>query len=602
MPAVVRKLIAHLSRRERWQLYFLLVVMIVVAAVEVIGIASILPFMAVVTNPEVIHTNPRLNEVYGLLGFQSEQTFLTFLGFMVLGLLVFSNLIKAFGYWFTLRYNSLLNYALARRLLASYMARPYSFFLNRNTAELGKNVLTEANNVIIQVVSPLTDIISSSLVTLTIIVLLIVVNPAIALSIAAVLGGAYGTVYLLAHHKLTEIGQQQVELNFRKYKLAGEALSGIKDLKVLSREETFLGRFATYARCHATNIVRLGLIAEMPKYAFEIVAFGGILLVVLYLLGSGKQAEQLVPLLALYAFAGYRLMPALQRLFSAVTTLQHGVAALDVLHLDLTGEAGVPCEPEARFAAAAEVAALPFRERLQLRNISFRYEGAPSPSVRNIDLEIESNTTVGLVGPTGCGKTTLVDLILGLLSPSKGKLLVDGVEITADNLAAWQKNMGYVPQHIYISDDTITRNIAFGVPDNEIDFDAVRHAAQTANLAQFVETELPRGFDTEIGEHGVRLSGGQRQRIGIARALYRDPSILVMDEATSALDGNTEENVMHAVHNLSRKKTIILIAHRLTTVRECNVIFFLEQGSIKAKGCYDDLMQESSWFRTAAGS
>jgi ABC-type multidrug transport system fused ATPase/permease subunit len=210
-------------------------------------------------------------------------------------------------------------------------------------------------------------------------------------------------------------------------------------------------------------------------------------------------------------------------------------------------------------------------------------------------------TSVGIVGPTGCGKTTTVDIILGLLAPTQGQLLVDGVEITQKNLASWQKNLGYVPQHIYIADDTIARNIAFGIPDDEIDMNSVSRAARIANIAAFIESELPEGYQTSVGERGLRLSGGQRQRIGIARALYRDPSVLVMDEATSALDGITEETVMEALHSLSRKKTVIVIAHRLTTVRECDVIYLLERGQIVAQGSYHELMRESAWFRAAAG-
>jgi ATP-binding cassette, subfamily B, bacterial PglK len=601
MLTVIRKLFDLLDRRDRLQLYVLLVVLLVVAVVEMAGIASIMPFMAVVTNPDVIHSNRWLNAVYTRLGFQSDTAFLTFTGLLVLVLLVFSNAVKALSIWLTLRYHNKLNYTIARRLLARYMARPYAFFLNRNTAELGKNILGEVRTVISGVLSPGTDIISSALVCLAILTLLIVVDPLVALGIAVVLGGSYATVYLLARRKLSKIGEEQVQLNAERFKSAGEGLSGIKDLKVLGRETTFLQRFAVVARRHARNNVVAGVISQLPRFALELIAFGGILLVVLHLIGRGQAAVEMVPLLALYAFAGYRLMPALQKLFSAVTNLRFSVAALDVVHADLVRTRDERVDPEAQLAAATQAAPLPFEHRLELRDLSFRYEGAEEPSLRGLSLVIRPNTSVGLVGPTGCGKTTTVDLILGLLAPSGGQILVDGVEVAGENVAGWQKNLGYVPQHIYISDDTIARNIAFGVPDEQIDMDAVRKAAQIANLAEFVETELPQGYETGIGERGVRLSGGQRQRIGIARALYRDPAVLVLDEATSALDGITEESVMDAVRTLLKKKTIIMIAHRLTTVKECDVIYQLDHGSILAKGSYDQLMAESRWFRSAAG-
>jgi ATP-binding cassette, subfamily B, bacterial PglK len=601
MPELIRKLFDLLTRREKVQLLGLVAVLLLVAVVEVAGIASIMPFMAVVTNPGVIHTNEWLNNVFVALGFQNEQAFLIFLGVFALVLLVLSNFIKAASTWLTLRYHNRLNYLMARRLLARYMAQPYSFFLNRNTAELGKNILTEVRTVVSGVLSPATRVVSSSLVIIAIMSLLIAVDPSVALAIATVLGSVYGAIYLVARRRLSVIGQQQIQANAEKYKSAGEGMSGIKDLKVLGREQTLLLRFATAAELHARNNVTAGVISQMPRFALEIVAFGGITLVVLHLLGKGQEGAHVVPLLALYAFAGYRLMPALQELFASFAELRQNAPALELLHRDLAHTGAGQDDPEARLAANSHAKPLPFTRDIELRNLSFRYEGAKDPALRSVNLVIQSNTSVGLVGPTGCGKTTTVDIILGLLSPSEGAMLVDGIEITQHNLPNWQRNLGYVPQQIYISDDSVARNIAFGMPDREIDMGAVRHAARIANLAEFVETELPQGYETQIGERGLRLSGGQRQRIGIARALYRDPKVLVMDEATSALDGITEESVMDAVRTLSRKKTVILIAHRLTTVRECDVIYVLDHGRIVSTGTYEDLKRESAWFRAAAG-
>jgi ABC-type multidrug transport system fused ATPase/permease subunit len=321
----------------------------------------------------------------------------------------------------------------------------------------------------------------------------------------------------------------------------------------------------------------------------------------MYLVHRGERTTDIAPLLALYAFAGYRLMPALQHMFASITTLRFNAPALDVLYHDLDGDQSSDFDDMERLEQSLHADVLPFGRELSLRRVSFRYEDAAAPALRGLDIVIAPLTSVGIVGPTGCGKTTTVDIVLGLLAPSEGQFLVDGVEITQQNLAGWQKNLGYVPQHIYIADDTIARNIAFGVPDDDIAMDSVRHAARIANIADFIESELADGYQTAVGERGLRLSGGQRQRIGIARALYRDPSVLVMDEATSALDGITEEAVMEALHGLSRKKTIRVIAHRLSTVRECDVIYLLERGQIVAQGSYHDLMRESAWFRAAAG-
>jgi ABC-type multidrug transport system fused ATPase/permease subunit len=343
----------------------------------------------------------------------------------------------------------------------------------------------------------------------------------------------------------------------------------------------------------------VGIVSSLPRYALEVIAFGGILLIVLYFLGAEQRSTQMVPLLAVYAFSGYRLLPALQGVFSGITTVRLNMAALDVLHRDLTGDRN-EVDPELVLAGTEGLQPLPFNKELELRKVSFNYHGVEDHVLKGICLKITPNTTIGLVGPTGSGKTTTVDIILGLLAPTSGQLLADGMEISGDNLARWQRNLGYVPQNIFLCDDTITRNIAFGVPDSEIDMTAVVRAARIANLADFVENELPKGYETEIGERGVRLSGGQRQRIGIARALYRDPAVLIMDEATSALDGVTEEAVMDAIRNLSRKKTIIMIAHRLTTVQDCDMIYLMEHGKIIDQNTYVELQKSSEWFKAAA--
>ena len=600
MPSVLKKLLALLDTRDRATASAVLVSLIFVALFEVAGIASIMPFMAVVMNPEIIHTNRFLERAFQELGFQSDQTYLVALGLLVLGLLVFGNVVKAVSLWMTLRFHNGLYYKLARRLLARYMSLPYTFFLNRNTAEMSKNILGEVQTVVGGVLDPMTKAISSLLVCTAILTLLIVVDPLVALAIALVLGGCYVSVYTLARRKLQSIGRQQVEASAQKFKWAGEALSGIKDLKVLGREHTFLQRFSLHAAKHAHNNVTAGLISALPRFALEAVAFGGILLVVIYFVAQGEGIGQMVPLLALYAFAGYRLMPSLQELFIAFAKLRFSAAGLDVVHRDLTLGPLQSEDPEQHLPPTSW-APLSFKQRLELRDVSFSYEGTFEPALRHLDLLVTPNTSIGLVGPTGCGKSTTVDLILGLITPSEGKMLVDEAQVTTENVRQWQQNVGYVPQTIYISDDTITRNIAFGVPDEEIDMAKVREAARLAKLAEFVENELPQRYDTAIGERGVRLSGGQRQRIGIARALYRDPPVLIMDEATSALDGVTEEHIMDAVRTLSGKKTIILIAHRLTTVRDCDVIYLLERGSIVSQGTFDELMRDSSWFRVSAG-
>lgn len=596
---LIKKIFSILTKREQYFIYFLFVCMVALAVIEMAGIASIMPFMAVVANPGIVEENRWLHWAYDLLGFTNQRSFLFFLGIFVLVMLVFSNLFKAFTTWVTLRFDNELYFTLGRRLLAQYIAQPYVFFVNRNTSEMGKNVLEEARRVIVGVISPCIQACSNLLISLFIFMLLFVVNYTIALSIIVVLGCSYTLVFFMARRYLTRIGEEQVVSNVMKFKAVSEVLSGIKDLKILGRTQEFLNRFGYHAQRHARHNASAGTISQMPRYALEIISFGGILLIILFFLKSEHNFHHIVPLLALYAFAGYRLLPALQQVFSSVTTLRFNLAALDVVYQDLAGANRDRQEGEAT-KVQPELQPLPFTGQIVLQKVRYYYPDTTKPALRDVDLTISANTTIGFVGPTGSGKTTLVDLILGLLSVHSGEFLVDGVPVQEGNVLCWQRNLGYVPQQIFLSDDTITRNIAFGVPDREIDMDSVRWAARIANLDAYITGELPEQYETVIGDRGVRLSGGQRQRIGIARALYRDPKVLILDEATSALDGVTEEAVMDALRTLSRKKTIIMIAHRLTTVQFCDVIYLLEQGRIVDHGTFDGLRESSEWFRHAA--
>ena len=317
-----------------------------------------------------------------------------------------------------------------------------------------------------------------------------------------------------------------------------------------------------------------------------------ILCIIIYLLTTGKDSKEIFPIISLYAMAGYRLLPALQQIYSSITRVKYNLPALEILVDDLSKEHEISKK-------VSKQQALIFNNNLVLKDINFHYLGSASPILDDINIEIKANTTIGFVGPTGSGKTTLIDVLLGLLTPNTGKLIVDNVELTVENTRAWQKNIGYVPQSIYLTDDTIIKNIAFGINDNDIDLDKVKHAAKLADIDSFINT-MPKNYNTFVGERGIRLSGGQCQRIGIARALYNNPSILVLDEATSALDSVTENAIIEAINKLSHKKTIIMIAHRLTTVKECDVIFMLDKGKITDKGKYDELLALNEKFRNMA--
>jgi ABC-type multidrug transport system fused ATPase/permease subunit len=599
MLDVFNRLRAILSARERWRLYLQSAMLVGIAGLDMIGIASIVPFMAVVSNADAIHSNRWLSAAYTAFPFSSTRAFLFVLGMVVLALLICGNLVKALYTWLSLKYDNDLFYSLACRLLAHYMARPYQFFLTTNTAEMAKNVLAQCGIVVSGVLSPGMQVLANGALCVLIFALLLFVDPSVALAIVTILGGTYAAIYRGVRARLIAVGAEQISANFLKFRAAGEALSGIKDLKVLGREREFLNKFATHAASHARCNAAAGMLSQIPRYALETIAFGGILLIVLYSLKGEQQVANIVPMLSLYAFAGYRLMPALQQLFAGVSTVRVNIAALDMIYREIA-EVGATTSAERILADKSSLRPLPFDHELRLHEVTFQYSSVQDPVVKKINLSLQRGTSIALVGSTGSGKTTLVDLILGLLTPTSGSIIVDGVELSGESVSRWQRNIGYVPQHIYLSDDSVAHNIAFGVPEREIDPDAVLRASRIARLHEFVENELPNRYDTIIGERGIRISGGQRQRIGLARALYHDPQVIVLDEATSALDGITEEAVMHAIRSVSAERTLIVVAHRLTTVRECDVIYHMEGGRITAKGTYEQLLQGSSWFQAAS--
>ena len=597
MRKMLPKLFVLLTPRERLHVYLLCAGSVVAAVFDVVGVVSIVPFIAVVANPEIIDTNHWLNLAYTNLGFESANRFLMFLGTVVLGLLIANNMFRALFAWVRIKFTFSSEQSLARRLLERYLAQPYIFFLNRNTAELGRNILNEASTVIRGILGHCISVVEKSISALFMVVLLLVVNVWLSAATLLILGCVYGGFYLFIRTRLATWGKQRLKANLNRFMLSHEAMSGVKDLKVLGREHYFLSRFAkscdSYTRCASKSSI-LGL---MPAYVLEVVAFGGILSIVLYFLAREEGLAQLLPVLAVFVFAARRIMPALQTIFSDTATLRYNAPTLDVIHADFVKTDGFKNTFE-----AAEVKPLLLKKALCLQDVSFCYPGRDEPIISDLSLEVKANTTIGIVGSTGSGKTTLIDIIIGMLAPRVGSIAVDGVLVDESNRASWQRNLGYVPQHIYLSDDTVARNIAFGIPDEYIDMDCIIRAARVANIAEFIETDLPSGYDTLIGERGVRLSGGQRQRIGIARALYHDPDVLVLDEATSALDGITEEAVMDSIRALTNRKTIIMIAHRITTVKDCDMIYLMEYGHIIAKGAYIELMDSSEKFRAMSRS
>ena len=590
-----KKIIFLLTKQERKKAILLMTMLLLMALLDTLGVASIMPFMAVLMNPEIIETNIFLSKLFrffSTFGIENNKQFLFVLGVIVFILLFSSLFFKALTTYAQMRFTYMREFTLGKRLVERYLHQPYDWFLNRHSADLGKNILSEVDIVISSGVNTMMNFIAHCFVAFAIFMLLILVDLKLTLIVTTILGSAYGLIYKLTRGVLKRTGKERMEANQWRFTAVSEAFGAIKEIKVGGLEHAYAQRFSGPAKNYGLSQLSAQVVIQLPRYALEAIAFGGLLLITLYLMTSRGSFVNALPVISLYAFAGYRLMPSLQQLYNAISALRFVRAPLDAMYNEIKNLEII--------STTKNVKNIKFDKNIVLNHIDYHYPNSPRTVLKNIYFEIPAHTKVGIVGTTGGGKTTTVDIIMGLLKPNKGTLEIDGQIINDNNRRAWQNSIGYVPQQIYLADDTIAANIAFGIDPKYINKQSLEYAAKIANLHDFVIGELPQQYYTYIGERGVRLSGGQRQRIGIARALYHKPKVLILDEATSALDNLTEKAVIDAVDNLGSSMTIILIAHRLSTVKKCDKIFLLEKGELKGQGTYEELIHVNEGFRKTA--
>jgi ABC-type multidrug transport system fused ATPase/permease subunit len=585
----LKKFLELLSSVEKKKLIILMFMILIMALVDMLGVASIMPFMAVLANPELIETNKILAKMYVYSKSADKESFFFILGLIVFFILVFSLFFKGMTTYFQIRFAMMCEYTIGKRFIEGYIHQPYVWFLNRHSAELGKNILSEVQNVILNVVMPFITIFSQGAVVIAIFVLLLFIDTLLSLSVCFFLGLFYFGIYKIMSRKLSSIGQSRLEANEGRFTAVIETFAASKEIKIGNHEDVCIKRFSNPAKIYAKQQIAAEVISTLPRFMFEAIAFGGLMLVILYLMSSKGNFSNSIPIVTLYAFAGYRLMPALQFIYRAVSQIRFAEASLNFLYNDLI-------KLKKLNSSSKNFNIIKFENDIQLKNIIFKYPNSDNLVLKKLSLKILAKNVVALVGKTGSGKTTIVDLIMGILNPLNGTLEVDGNIIDSNNCKSWQKIIGYVPQQIYLANDTIEANIAFGIDVDKINSLEIERSAKIANLHEFVTNQLPEGYKTFVGERGVRLSGGQRQRIGIARALYHNPKVLIMDEATSALDGLTEKAIMQTINVLRNDITIIIIAHRLSTVRECDQIYLVDDGKIIAQGNFLELIQKNDTF------
>lgn len=569
--------------------------MAISAVINMIGVAVIVPFIMVCANPDTIFTHKRIAYFYHFFHYSNKNHFLIFLGIMVLALLLLSNGFSILTNSLSLRLVGGVQKSLTKRLLSSCIQQPYIYFLNKNSAKISTDLMTTVSYFLQNFLYSGLSLIAGLFSILLLVSMLFYVRPLTSSAIFFIFSFAFLGIYFSVRKKLDQINKRML-VNLRECnKISAEAFQGIKSHKIYNNESYYISAFS---RRHAEAIndaMFSKILTVIPKNILEIVAFGLVVISIIYLISIDKNFSAIMPTLALFTFAGYRMLPLMQQIFTQFTAIKVTVSSVDSLLEYFDSFYSTP-----ETLSLKHITVLPYRNSLKLNKVSFHYPMRDTLVLKDINITVPYNQTVGIIGPTGSGKTTLIDIILGLLTPSAGTLSVDGEEITEENKLGWQKNIGYVPQDIFLSDASIMDNIALGVPEKEIDRTSVYQASKLANIHEFIMAGLPNGYDTVVGERGVQLSGGQRQRIGIARALYHDPNVLVLDEATSALDQKTEKEVMEAIYGLKHQKTIIMVAHRLSTMAVADRVYCIEEGVLVDEGSLSSVLERQNMAFDAA--
>ncbi|MCU4519288.1 ABC transporter ATP-binding protein/permease [Acinetobacter schindleri] len=557
-----------LTTLEKKKIIIVLLLTIVMAFLETLGVLSVMPFLAVLSSPNIIENDTRVHYFYEILGSTSYTNFIIKLGLVSIASIFVSSLFKVIHSYGISRFVSLQRHYLSTRLLSIYLKQDYDFFIQKNSSELTKNILSQVDQLVDSIIQPLMSIISYGLVIACMVFLIFIYNPYIAISVFSIFLIVYTSIYFSVKKFLGKIGQEFQHANSERYKACNEVLGGIKDVKINHADQGYLQYFQQQSSIFARHLAANQTVGNIPLLLVESMGYCAIIGLAVSLVLNNQNISTILPSLGLFGFAAYRMLPAAQNIYRAISGMRFSFDSANKILDDLY----LPVQLNEKNNSPKLI----FKHQIELRNINYAYPAYPDKNVlKDFSLVIPYKCSVGIVGKSGSGKSTLMDILLGLLQPQQGELLIDGVVINKSNVHLWQRLVGYIPQFIYLADDTVAQNIAFGIPKDDIDMNAVVSAAKAAQIHDFIVNNLRDGYNTLVGERGVMLSGGQRQRIGIARALYKDPQVLFMDEATSALDTETEQAVNEAIQGLSGEKTMVIIAHRESAVARCDKVLSL---------------------------
>ncbi len=596
MQETIKKIFYILPKGDPYKVSMLFLLMLIKAVLEVLGIGMIPAFVSIVAAPDRVLEIAWLQPVFEWLNITGSRDLLLWGSAALLGIFIVKSAYIIFFNYIEARYIFNRRYIISHRMMSAYMQAPYTFHLQRNTAELLRNVTSEVYILINKVLSKILGMAREGLMALSILLFLLVVEPLITVIVILFAGLGAGTFLQLTKRKVKAYGEREQVHRSEMIKAVNQGLGGLKDARVLNREFEFIKRFSDEARDSSKLLTYISYTSKIPQPLIETIAVAGMMMISAILVWQGRPLAIIIPILTLFAMAIVRLMPAIRSLTSDYTNLIYNMVSLNPIYNDLKSLE----ETSREFRAERrDIKPMVLEQKIEGRNVFYSYPNSEENALDGVSFSIPRGTAVAFVGESGAGKTTVVDLLLGLLDPGKGEVLVDGRDIR-ENISAWQRNIGYIPQSIYLADETLRKNIAFGIPEEEIDDEQVMKALELAQLKKMVDDQLPDGLDTILGENGTRLSGGQRQRVGIARALYHEPQVLVMDEATSALDNITEKEITNAIESLKGERTVIMIAHRLTTVESCDRLYLMSNGKIMDEGTYGELVDGNSDFRKMA--
>jgi ATP-binding cassette, subfamily B, bacterial PglK len=583
------------DRREKIELFGLFLLTLSVAFLEVFGVAIIFPFIEIISQPSIIYERPILQYLYKTLPINSEREFILWFALGLIGFIIVKNIYMMAFIYIQQHYLTAKRVQLVTLLFQDYLRRPYEFHLNNNTALLWRN-LNQVDGIVVGVLQPFFIMLTSLLTIISVVVFLLYIDAFLTIYMAVFIGFTGWFVYYVLAGRIKKNGELNFEYTGICSKIVLESFNGIKEIKVIAREAIFATNYAKSSRLHGHLRRDLQVLNYLPSRMLEVIMFVAILFMVFYLFLQESNILSVLPIISVYCAASFRLIGAVNVVVGSFHSFKFNHILQETVCIDLleAKSRSISYDFDMPTANIADI-----KDKITLDEVSYRFVGAERDAINRLSVTIHKGSSIAFVGTSGAGKSTLVNLLLGLLVPDSGSIQADGRDIQ-DNMVGWRKRIGFVPQDIYLADDTLRSNIAFGIPDELIDENALWSAVRAAQLELVVEG-LPQGLDTVIGENGMRISGGQRQRIAIARALYHNPSILVMDEATSALDGETEIEIIKAVDRLVGDKTIIVVAHRLSTVSKCHCVHFMMDGEIRDSGTLDELLERNSLFRKMAG-